>query len=234
MVRISREQFRQRLADRPLDLARVAADSQLSVEIKQAAQRADLDASGQVDGTAETNALFSELDRFDRDGSPNSLRQTPEIGRLFDLSGSGSRPNGVLNLLSGEPGTSTADPPAGHVVGQARGTGYYPARSRMEGGFKDTQEKPLHTLQDFLAGDADHVSIALDKKLYRSGEIAYGDRFRIPELEAKYGRPIEFRAVDTGNAFTGRGFSRVDICTDSRADSLEPTVNGPLTLIKLD
>jgi peptidoglycan hydrolase-like protein with peptidoglycan-binding domain len=124
--------------------------------------------------------------------------------------------------------------PAGEKVGTARGTGYYPANNRMEGGFNDKQGKPLHTLQDFLAGRSDYVSIALDKNLYRNGDISYGDRFRIPELEAKYGRQIEFRAVDTGGAFTNRGFGRVDICTASRAASLDPTINGPLTLRKID
>ena len=64
--------------------------------------------------------------------------------------------------------------------------------------------------------------------------MKYGDRFRIPELEARHGRQIEFRAVDTGGAFTNRGFGRVDICTGSRRDSLEPTINGQLTLIKID
>src|SRR3954471_8023471 len=33
----------------------------------------------------------------------------------------------------------------------AKGTGYFPDNSPMEGGFKDRQGKPLHTLQDYLA-----------------------------------------------------------------------------------
>ncbi len=122
--------------------------------------------------------------------------------------------------------------PGGATKGVAKGTGYYPANSKMEGGFNDKVGKPLRTLQDFLDGKSSYVSIALDKNLYKSGQIKYGDSFRIPELEAKHGRKIVFKAVDTGGAFTNKGFSRVDICTRSKQHSLEPTVNGKLTLIK--
>ena len=96
----------------------------------------------------------------------------------------------------------------------------------MEGGFNDRRGHKLNTLQDFLAGKADYVSVAMDK----NEKIPYGAKLRIPELEKKYGRPIEFRVVDTGGAFTGKGTSRIDICTASHKDSLDPTVNGPLTL----
>lgn len=122
----------------------------------------------------------------------------------------------------------------GTVVGHPKATGYYPHNSKMEGGFKDKIGKPLHTLQDFLDGSAPYVSIAIDKKLYKSGTVKYGDSFRIPELEQKYGKKIIFKAVDTGGAFTGKGFSRIDICTDNKKYSLDKGVNSKLTLIKVD
>ncbi|GMU56853.1 MAG: hypothetical protein AMXMBFR33_59990 [Candidatus Xenobia bacterium] len=109
---------------------------------------------------------------------------------------------------------------------QSRGSGYYPHNSRMEGGYVDRRGNRLYTLQDYLAGRAPYVSVAMDKNL----RIPYGTKLRIAELEKKYGRPIEFRVVDTGGAFTNRGYSRIDICTASRRDSLDPTINGPLTL----
>jgi 3D (Asp-Asp-Asp) domain-containing protein len=108
----------------------------------------------------------------------------------------------------------------------AKGTGYFPDNSPMEGGFKDRMGKPLHTLQDFLNGKAPYVSVAMDSKAF-----PYGTKLRIPELEKKYGRPIEFRVVDTGGAFKGKGTSRIDICTANRKASLDPTVNGKLTLV---
>lgn len=117
-------------------------------------------------------------------------------------------------------------PPSGETH-RARGTGYYPHNSRMEGGFLDRRGKPLHTLQDYLAGRAPYVSVAMDKNAF-----PYGTKLRIPELEAKYGRQIEFRVVDTGGAFRGRGTSRIDICTANRRASLDPTINGPLTLVR--
>lgn len=120
----------------------------------------------------------------------------------------------------------------GEVVGNPKATGYYPHNSKMEGGFKDKIGKPLHTLQDFLDGSAPYVSIAIDKNLYKNGTVKYGDNFRIPEMEAKYGKKIIFKAVDTGGAFTGKGFSRIDICTENKSHSLDKAVNSKLTLIK--
>lgn len=118
------------------------------------------------------------------------------------------------------------DAPRGETH-RARGTGYYPHDSKLEGGFQDRKGRPLHTLQDYLAGRAPYVSVAMDKNAF-----PYGTKLRIPELEAKYGRPIEFRVVDTGGAFRGKGTSRIDICTENRAASLDATINGPLTLIR--
>jgi 3D (Asp-Asp-Asp) domain-containing protein len=105
----------------------------------------------------------------------------------------------------------------------ARGTGYYPDASLLEGGFVDRKGAELRTLQQFLAGQASHVSVAMD-----SSAFPYGQRLRIEELEAKYGRPITFRVVDTGGAFRGKGRSRIDICTANRSASLDPTINGTL------
>jgi 3D (Asp-Asp-Asp) domain-containing protein len=96
----------------------------------------------------------------------------------------------------------------------------------MEGGYLDRKGKPLHTLQSYLAGKSPYVSVAMDSKAFK-----YGQPLRIPELEKKYGRPIDFRVVDTGGAFKGRGTSRIDIATANSRASHDATVNGPLTLI---
>jgi 3D (Asp-Asp-Asp) domain-containing protein len=108
---------------------------------------------------------------------------------------------------------------------RARGTGYYPDSSALEGGFNDRLGKPLRTLQDYLAGRADYVSVAMDTRAFK-----YGTHLRIRQLEAKYGRAIDFRVVDTGGAFVGKGTSRIDICTKSYRDSLDPTINGMLDI----
>lgn len=105
----------------------------------------------------------------------------------------------------------------------ARGTGYYPDSSALEGGFVDRRGKKLRTLQQFLAGDADYVSVAMDSKAF-----VYGQRLRIKELETKYGKPITFRVVDTGGAFKGKGRSRIDVCVQNNRASLDPTINGTL------
>jgi len=90
----------------------------------------------------------------------------------------------------------------------ARATGYYPDSSALEGGYKDMRGKPLHTLQDYLAGRAPYVSVAMDNK----AGIKYGQKLSIPELNQHYGKNIPFRVVDTGSAFRGKGTSRIDIC----------------------
>lgn len=110
----------------------------------------------------------------------------------------------------------------------ARGTGYYPDSSALEGGFFDRRGKRLTTLQQFLAGNATYVSVAMDSKAF-----PYGTKLRIRELDRKYGRSIEFRVVDTGGAFKGKWTSRIDICTANRTASMDNTINGTLTIDRL-
>jgi 3D (Asp-Asp-Asp) domain-containing protein len=111
----------------------------------------------------------------------------------------------------------------------SRGTGYYPDNSALEGGFVDRRGKKLHTLQQFLAGQADYVSVAMDTRAFN-----YGQRLKIRELETKYGKSIVFRVVDTGGAFTGKGRTRIDICTANNRASLDPTINGSLHIDVID
>ena len=122
--------------------------------------------------------------------------------------------------------TDSFDAPTTTVQYAARGTGYYPDSSALEGGFVDRKGAPLHTLQDFLAGRSTYVSVAMD-----STAFPYGTALTIPQMDAAFGRHIPFKVVDTGSAFKGKGTSRIDICTASARDSLDPTINGPLTLI---
>lgn len=108
----------------------------------------------------------------------------------------------------------------------ARGTGYYPSWEGTEGGYHDRNGGILYTLQEYLAGQAPYVSVAMDVPAAR-----YGTLLRIPELEAKYGRQIPFRVVDTGSDFEGMGRSRIDICTESKEATYDEVINGKLTLL---
>ena len=120
---------------------------------------------------------------------------------------------------------------AGGQTFTADGTGYYPANTKLEGGPLDMQGTPLRTLQDFLTGKViegkvtDYVSVAMDKTAF-----PYGTELTILELDQKYGKHIPFRVVDTGSAFIGKGMTRIDICTANEKASLDPTVNGKLTI----
>ncbi len=204
-------------------------DGQISKSEAPGVNRQDLSIFNQAlkNGSATTEVVFAR-------NSAQAVAQPQEQGLLSRIF---NRTPVDPNAPTYQPSTVAGNQPAGKptdgsVKGVAKGTGYYPANTKMEGGFKDKIGKPLRTLQDFLDGKASYVSIALDKNLYKSGKIKYGDTFRIPELEAKYGRKIIFKAVDTGGAFTNKGFSRVDVCTRSKTHSLDPTINGKLTLIK--
>lgn len=134
------------------------------------------------------------------------------------------------------PPTEMCNPNGDRRAYVARGTGYYPTASatgsdenRMEGGPIDRRDQPLQTLQAYLAGQASYVSVAMDIHAF-----PYGTKLCIPELEKKYGRPIEFRVVDTGDAFIGMGTTRIDICTANNQASQDPTINGRLTLVEGD
>jgi hypothetical protein len=88
--------------------------------------------------------------------------------------------------------------------------------------------KKLNTLQEFLAGTSSYVSVAMDKIT----ELPYGTVIKIPEIEKANSRDaIEFRVVDTGDSFKGKGFKRIDICVADRQASLDPIINGTLTLM---
>ncbi|HTL86614.1 MAG TPA: SH3 domain-containing protein, partial [Acidimicrobiia bacterium] len=126
-------------------------------------------------------------------------------GNYLEDSGGTTNGNGNGN---GNGGTLSGSFPTSGDIFTARGTGYYPDSSALEGGFVDRKGVRLRTLQAYLNGSAEYVSVAMDTRAF-----SYGQKLRIKQLEQKYNRVIEFRVVDTGGAFQGRGRSRIDICT---------------------
>lgn len=107
-------------------------------------------------------------------------------------------------------------------------TGYYPDPSPEEGGFVDTRDKPLCTLEEHVAGHADFVSVAMDAKLF-----PYGTQLCIPSFNRRYGKQLVFRVVDTGSAFTGKGFARMDICTTDKTASESDFINQAHDIVAL-
>jgi 3D (Asp-Asp-Asp) domain-containing protein len=103
----------------------------------------------------------------------------------------------------------------------AKGTGYFPANNALQGGFLDRKDAKLRTLQGFLSGKHEYVSVAMDSTVFK-----YGQRLRIKELNDKYGTDIIFRVVDTGGAFRGKGTTRIDICTANEAAAHDGTINS--------
>ncbi|NBW80594.1 hypothetical protein EBR21_02460 [bacterium] len=106
---------------------------------------------------------------------------------------------------------SSSDSAMGPVLSThtSEATLYSTENTAMEGGPKDRCGRPLSTLVDYLNGDADVVSVAMD-----SMALPYGTLIRIPEIEKRLAltEAIPFKVVDTGSAFIGRGLARMDIC----------------------
>lgn len=159
---------------------------------------------------AHTRNIRDGADRRDRgrDDSRDAGRDRPD--REGDDTGERDGRRSKLEVISSH---------------RAKSSGYFPYNDSMEGGHFDRLGKPLRTLQDYLAGRADYVSVAMDRHV-----APYGTRIRIPELEAKYGREIDFRLVDTGRAFKNKGTSKIDICVKTRQQTYEDTINGHLTV----
>jgi len=170
-------------------------------------------------------ALYHLLVAIDQqDVAPPPTRPQPRsyLDRIETLTASAA-PADQQRLMRAVERVKSRPRPLERRVYEAVGSGYFPDPSRMEGGFNDRLGRPLRTLQDYLRGLAPYVSVAMDPAAF-----PYGTRLRIRELEARYGRRIEFRVVDTGGAFRGRGTARMDICTANRTASIDATINGPL------
>lgn len=111
-----------------------------------------------------------------------------------------------------------------------RCTGYWPFTARpdeqrMEGGVFDRRGRPLHTLEQYQAGEADYVSVSGDYTIF-----PYGQRIEIAEWLG-----VVFRIVDTGGHFYGAGkVYRVagaepfDICVASSHTPIVPLTQATI------
>lgn len=139
-------------------------------------------------------------------------------------------------------------------------TEYYPFEKnlskrgkRREGGVVDRLGKPLYTLEDYVDGTAPFVSAACDSTGGAPGNVKefriYGFKVWIPAIRDNIGtyidnpktQPmiIEFRLVDTGGDFRGKGkkikaagHEPIDICRRAKPDSAH-SFSGLLTEMML-
>ncbi len=93
--------------------------------------------------------------------------------------------------------------------------GLSPAERKMEGAPVDRKGGPLHTVEDFFAGDSDHVSLSGDPSIF-----PYGQKMLIPWGN----QTIVGRVTDTGSHFHGAGkvyrvvgAEPIDVCVASSA-----------------
>ncbi len=113
---------------------------------------------------------------------------------------------------------------------RAKLSAYWPAANAselpLEGESVDTRDRPLYSLQDYLAGKAPFVSVAGDLS-----EFGYDEPIEIRELNQLYDRSIEFRVHDALHADLtkkglGTGTRRLDIRVNSRKEGLSDSVNS--------
>jgi len=88
----------------------------------------------------------------------------------------------VQNPTAGQ--NPTLPPPK---IFTAKAMSYYPHNDRVEGGFKDRRSRPLYTLGQYLRGRAPSVLVAMDPSAFE-----YVQKLSIPELDATFGKKIEF------------------------------------------
>lgn len=115
-------------------------------------------------------------------------------------------------------------------------TGYWPfsakaSEKKMEGAPVDRKGKPLHTVEDFLAGKADHVSVSGDDAIFPYGQLLVVDWG---------GKSIKARVTDTGGHFRGAGKvyrvigeEPLDFCVESSKTAV-PKSNVTAQIIKGD
>lgn len=125
---------------------------------------------------------------------------------------------------------AAAEKMTGDAAIALRLTGYWPfaatdAERRLEGGVHDRKGRPLHTVEDFLAGRSDHVSLSGDDAAW-----PYGQKVIIPWTD---GRTIVGRVTDTGGSFRGinkkyrvLGREPIDVCVASRSTKVPAEVTA--------
>jgi hypothetical protein len=150
-------------------------------------------------------------------------------GAVAFLVGSKRHVDAIKNAIDGKDSDGVpVMPPGSGINFQARITGYWPFSARpdevkMEGGVNDRKGKPLHTLEDVQAGNAEYVSVSGDPTIF-----PYGQRISLAEWPN-----VVFRVVDTGSHFTGAkkiyravGREPLDVCVASSSTKVVPNTDA--------
>lgn len=155
----------------------------------------------------DQKCLFARGTRHSLAAAPEWLGSHVKIQLKKPMAGCGFDSGYVFAAHIGQ----SSDSPWGPALQTHNSTAtlYTTENTAMEGGPKDRCGRALRTLDDYLKGNAEYVSVAMD-----SMALPYGTLIRIPEIEQRFGvkSAIPFKIVDTGSAFIGRGTSRMDIC----------------------
>src|SRR5687768_3356062 len=90
MPSLKRADFLEEQKNRYLDRAQASQDARLTgVRL----DRADLDGDGKIRGASELDKLFTEIDRFDHDGSLASVSLSGTVSSMIAAVREGTKPN---------------------------------------------------------------------------------------------------------------------------------------------
>ncbi|XP_015605083.1 uncharacterized protein LOC107272429 isoform X2 [Cephus cinctus] len=116
---------------------------------------------------------------------------------------------------------------SGHPYYNVSLTAYYPDfASDDEHDYLDMRGKKLRTLQNYLDGRDEYVTVAMDF----STHLPYGTRICVPELNEHFGKRIPLQVRDFGANLRGSEFTRLDICVRNEGDSYDNAVNRLVTV----
>ncbi|NBP04286.1 MAG: hypothetical protein EBU90_30200, partial [Proteobacteria bacterium] len=113
--------------------------------------------------------------------------------------------NSLNSTLSGTPKTFVTN-----NTWYCPGGGSSVTERALEGGVQDRRGRPAYTYEDAMAGIAPYVTVAMDTTVLPYGTLLHNENFKRSD-----GTLLPFRVTDTGGAFAGKGFAKMDIATSS-------------------
>jgi hypothetical protein len=206
--RISKSDFINQLQNNSISLHDIANDRRIPARELAAAESADLNRDGKISGSAEATRLFTNLDRYDNDGSYNSMYLTNSTSAIL----------GHARPLSAPAPSPTPSRPSPNPQPQPRPN----ANVSREEFVGELQGKRIRLLDLQLSGIPNDVRAAVGRAdINRDGEIR-GDLeantlFRNLDHFDRDGNANTMHRTDTINAIlsaaTNAPPSRVDTST---------------------